>query len=267
MDREAAFRKLAEYWELIGKAQKLPMLSRERRDTLKAVNALLSEVNGILSRLAPDLPLIRAQSLNEHLNSWPLLHRALDIINGWRHLSDHQWTGGGPALPMQLLDPVIREVALPLWEAGKYRQAVNDAATNLNNFAQGRLGRYDISDKALMEQAFSDSEPEKGKSRLRCPGNSASETVRAQQAGARAFATGTFQAIRNPAHHLPGDWNPVTAFHHLVALSQVAHYFGDWEIRQYVAPPPEYSSINAALEQYMKTQAQTRRELTPPTKQ
>jgi hypothetical protein len=41
--------------ELIGKAQKLPMPSRERRDTLWAVNALLPEVNGILSRLAADL--------------------------------------------------------------------------------------------------------------------------------------------------------------------------------------------------------------------
>jgi Protein of unknown function (Hypoth_ymh) len=264
MDREAAFRKLTEHWESVGKAEKLPMLSKERRDAMKVVNARRSEVNTILSRLAPDLPLIHAKSLGEHLTSWPRLRRALDLFNGWRHMSDHQWTGGGPALPMTLLDPVIREVALPLWEAGKYRQAVSDAATNLNNFAQNRLVRHDISDKALMEQAFNDSEPEKGKSRLRCPGNSASETVKAQQAGARAFATGTFLAIRNPAHHMTGDWNPVTAFHHLVALSQVAHYFRDWEIERYIPPMPEPTEFNAVLGLYYKEQ-QKRKALAPPT--
>ena len=113
---------------------------------------------------------------------------------------------------------MISEVALPLWEANKFRQAVNDAATNLNLFAQRRLGRYDISDKDLMGQAFSDKEPDKGKARLRCPGSLASEP--SDPAGGRpSFAIGTFQAIRNPAHHLSGGWNPVDAFHHLAALS------------------------------------------------
>jgi hypothetical protein len=50
---------------------------------------------------------------------------------------------------MSALDPVVSEAALPLWLAGKYRQAVNDAATSLNSFAQARIGRHDISDKDL----------------------------------------------------------------------------------------------------------------------
>lgn len=90
-----------------------------------------------------------------------------------------------------------------------------------------------------MGQAFGDKEPEEGKARLRYPGNPASETVKSQQEGARAFAVGTFQAIRNPAHHLTGDWNPSTAFHHLVALSQVAHWFRDWDVVRYVPPLPD----------------------------
>ena len=99
-----------------------------------------------------------------------------------------------------------------------------------------------------MGQAFSDKDPEPGKSRLRCPVSPASETVKSQQEGARAFAIGTFQAVRNPASHLTGDWNPVTAFHHLAALSQVAHYFRDWDVVRYVPPPPDYSAIIAAAQ-------------------
>jgi hypothetical protein len=106
-----------------------------------------------------------------------------------------------------------------------------------------------------MAQAFSHKEPEKGKARLRCPGNPESETVRSQQEGARAFSTGTFQAIRNPAHHLTGDWNPTLAFHHRAALSLVAHWFRNWDVSRYVPPQPDYSTANAAIAQYLTTQA------------
>jgi Protein of unknown function (Hypoth_ymh) len=139
-----------------------------------------------------------------------------------------------------MLDRVVAEAALPLWKAGKYRQAVNDAATSLNQFAQQQLGRRDLSDKKLMEEAFSDKPPVPGKARLRCYRlGRPMESVHSQQGGARSFCSGTFQAIRNPAHHLSGDGNPVTAFHHLVALSQVAHYFRNWKIETHTVPPPE----------------------------
>jgi hypothetical protein len=46
-----------------------------------------------------------------------------------------------------------------------------------------------------------------------------------------------------PAHHLPGDRNPITGFHHLVMLSQIAHRFRDWDVVRYVPPPPDFSTI------------------------
>lgn len=247
MNRDAAVDQLGEYLKLVNRARELPVLTKDRRAALKAANEHLPTVNYILSNLAPDIPLIGATSVADHAAALPRLQRAVGLLSGWGEMAVHQWPGGGPAFPLKLLDPVISEVALPLWEANKFRQAVNDAATNLNLFAQRRLGRYDISDKDLMGQAFSDKEPDKGKARLRCPGSLASETVRSQQEGARAFAIGTFQAIRNPAHHLSGGWNPVDAFHHLAALSQVAHYFRHWNIKRYVPPPPDFKELNAAL--------------------
>jgi hypothetical protein len=197
MDREAVFRYVTDYSAQVNKAQRLPLFSKERRAAVKAANERLAGVNWILRELAPDLPLIRADGLGDHVAAWPQIGRALGLINNWREMDAYQ-EANGPGLPLKLLDPVVSAVALPLWEAGKLRQAVSDAATSLNRFAQDRIGRHDISDKDLMGQVFSDKEPKEGKARLRCPGNPKSEAVRSRQEGARAFAIGTFQAIRNP---------------------------------------------------------------------
>lgn len=247
MDREAAFRCLTDYWTLVNRARQLPTLSKDRRAAVKAANEQLLVVNRVLREIAPDLPQITANGLWDHVNALPRISRALDLIKKWQAMETSEQAIGVPALPLSLLDPVISTVAAPLWKAGKYRQAVSDAATNLNSFAQEVIGRHDISDKDLMAQALSDKDPEVGKARLRCPGNQESETVRSQQEGARAFAIGTFQASRNPAHHLPGDWNPVTAFHHLTALSQIAHWFRHWTVVRVYTPDPTAIAFSQAM--------------------
>ena len=265
MNREEAFQQVTEYWTLVKKGEKQPPLSGDRRAVMRDVNRRLPTVNKILHGLAPDLQPIRASRVSEHLAAWPLVERVLRVFGSWEVMNSSQQLAGQPVLPMSALDPVISEAALPLWLAGKYRQAVNDAATSLNSFVQARIGRHDISDKDLMAQAFSDKGPEAGKSRLRCPGNPESETVRSQQEGARAFSIGTFQAIRNPAHHVTGDWNPVLAFHHLTALSQVAYWFRNWDIAHYIPPLPDYGT-GTPLAEYLRTQAQAQRPVTPPTR-
>jgi hypothetical protein len=64
-------------------------------------------------------------------------------------------------------------------------------------------------------EAFSTAPPQPGKPRLRCPGDQADDTVRSQQTGALNYAKACFMAMRNPAHHQKGDWDPLTAFHHV----------------------------------------------------
>lgn len=263
MNREEAFGLVAGYWALVKKGEKQPPLSGDRRAVMKDVNRMLPAVNSVLHDLAPDLRPIRASRVSEHLAAWPLVERALTILGSWEAMTASQQLSGQPVLPMSALDPVVSEAALPLWLAGKYRQAVNDAATSLNSFVQARLGRHDISDKDLMAQAFSDKGPEPGKSRLRCPGNPENETVRSQQEGARAFSIGVFQAIRNPSHHVTGDWNPALAFHHLVALSQVAYWFRNWDIARYVPPLPDYNAGSGLVAEYLKAQAQAQQPATP----
>jgi hypothetical protein len=247
MNREETYRQITEYWELANASKAMPWLSSERRAAVKLLNdEHLPRVNRIFKLLAPDLRLISASTVSQHLAAKSTVDRALAILKSWEAMASWQQMVGEPVLSMSMLDPVIGNVALPHWAAGKYRQAVNDAATHLNTFVQSRIGRDDISDKDLMAQAFSDKPPEEGKARLRCPGNPANETVRSQQEGARSFSIGTFQAIRNPAHHLTGDWNPHLAFHHLVALSQVAYWFRHWNVDRYYPPPPDLNMLIAA---------------------
>lgn len=218
---------------------------------LAELNQKLVKVNLILHELAPDLPLISARSIAQHGETWPKIGRALEIINVSRELDKHRWTGGGPAFPFSLLDPVIGEVAIPLWEANKFRQAVSDAATSLNSFAQERLGRHDICDSQLMNEAFSADPPKSGRPRLRCPGSHRLMTVKDQQNGARLLASGAFLAIRNPAHHMTGDWNPATASHYLTILSQIAHYFRCWNVEVYQSPPPDLNAMMAVYQAQM----------------
>jgi hypothetical protein len=248
MDHDVALRLLNDYCALIAKAQKLPALSKDRRVTMKTLNERLVWVNQVLCTIAPDVKPISAHWLGEHVSALPGVHQALALAGGWRLMDSHEWTGGGPALPISALDPMVTNAAALLFEAGKYRQAVADAATSVNQFTQNRLGRHDISDKDLMGQAFSDKPPEPGKPRLRCPGDHRSLAIRSMQQGALLMSQGCFQAIRNPAHHLTGDWNPVTALEHLAVLSVVARWVRYWDIVTYVPPPPDYSAISAALQ-------------------
>jgi hypothetical protein len=253
MDPKVVSRFLADYWTLVAQAQQHPVLSKERRDTMKALNTRLMRVNEILRTLAPDLALINARSLAQHAAAAPRVHRILEIFDGWLVMADHERLEGGPALPLAVLDPMVFASTAPLWAAGKYRQAVGDAATSVNHFTQNRLDRHDISDSDLMAQAFTDKPPEPGKPRLRCPGDQDSMTVQSMQRGAMFMSMGVFQAIRNPAVHMTGDWNPVTAAEHLTALSVVARWVRHWNVVIHIPPPPDYKALSIAIEQTTKS--------------
>jgi uncharacterized protein (TIGR02391 family) len=175
-------------------------------------------------------------TLTFHRQSLVAIDRALALLIARRTMAQVATQLGHPALPMGMLHPVVCSVARSLWDQGNYRHAVADAATNVSNFTQRKLRRYDISDRELMAQAFSDKEPEKGKARLRCPGKRDSETVRSLQEGAKLFAMGTFQAVRNPVHHSIGDGEPAAAFEDLVALSKVARWVDAWNVDEYFEP-------------------------------
>lgn len=234
MDYNEAISVLNEHKRLIAECGQTPWLTKDRKAAVDRLNEHSPEVNAVLGYLK--LAGIGGTTLSWHRQSLGTINRGQILLTAGRTMAQVSAQLGHPALPMCVLRPVVHSVARPLWDKGNYRHAVADAATNVSNFTQRRLGRYDISDRELMAQAFSDKEPEYGKARLRCPGKRNSETVRSLQEGAKLFAMGTFQAIRNPVHHSIGNGEPIAAFEDLVALSKVAQWVEDWYVDKYCEP-------------------------------
>jgi hypothetical protein len=86
------------------------------------------------------------------------------------------------------------------WNTGHYHQAVMQAAIRLNAETQAKLGRIDLSETALFNDAFSLNDPKLDAVRLRLTPDDGSRTYESLHRGARAFA-----AIRNPGMHTPSD--------------------------------------------------------------
>ena len=204
-------------------------------EAMEVANRMLPKVNALVRTLLPDTKPISGSSLLEHEAGVGRVLRAEDVLGDWDEMvdDDGQVQFG---VPLNALDVVVLEAARHDWDHEKWRQAVANAAAKLVKYTQDRLDRHDLSDSELMSEAFSENEPQSGRPRLRCPGNPESETVRSMQKGAKLFAMGAFQAIRNPAVHWTGNGNPASAGEQLAALSVVARWVRYWDVVKYTPP-------------------------------
>jgi hypothetical protein len=243
MDYDNAISVLNEHKRLIYECGQTQWLTKDRKTAMEKLNEHGRAVNGILQSLG--FGVIGGSTLTWHRDSVGKIDRALNVLESNRMMVEANTRVGQPALPMSVLHPLIYQAAYVLWNNGSYRHAVADAATSLSNFTQNRLRRHDVSDKDLMAQVFSEKPSEKGEARLRAPGKRDSETTRSLQQGAKLFAMGAFQAIRNPAHHTTGNGDPVAAFESLAALSKVARWVSEWRIDEYFEPI-DLTQISAA---------------------
>ncbi|MFC6715060.1 TIGR02391 family protein [Branchiibius cervicis] len=127
---------------------------------------------------------------------------------------------GAPEMDAGKLHPWAWESASALWRTGHYHQAVMQTAIRVNAETQAKLGRRDISEVDLFNQAFSRDDPKPGAPRLRLQPDDGGDTYKNRHRGARAFADGLYSAIRNPGMH-------ELAAHHgeeQVALEQLAAF-------------------------------------------
>lgn len=108
-----------------------------------------------------------------------------------------------------------------LWNSGHFHQAVMHAALRINSETQAKLGRVDVSERKLFNEAFSLDDPKEGAPRLRLMGDDGSDTYKNRHLGARAFADGLYAAIRNPGMHQP---SPVDGGEEQLALEQLAAF-------------------------------------------
>jgi hypothetical protein len=118
----------------------------------------------------------------------------------------------------------IWDGAQSLWQSGHFAEAVEAAARKLNAETQNKVGRRDISETNLFNQAFSDDPPFAGKSRLRLTSGDDGKTAKSDRRGIRAFAEGCFAAIRNPVAHDQTELSEIAALEQLAALSILARW-------------------------------------------
>jgi uncharacterized protein (TIGR02391 family) len=108
-----------------------------------------------------------------------------------------------PDMDASNLHPWAWENGTSYWNTGHYHQAVMQAAIRINAETQAKLGRMDVSEVDLFNQAFSLDAPKPEAPRLRLAKDDGSKTYENLHRGARAFADGLYTAIRNPGMHKP----------------------------------------------------------------
>lgn len=133
-----------------------------------------------------------------------------------------------PELSAANLHPWIWSGASSLWNSGHYREAVEGAIRKLNAETQNKLGRRDVSEADLFNQAFSEQSAAAKSPRLHRMPDDGSKTFKSVQRGARMFAEGVFAGIRNPlAHEVDQEMPEQRALEYLAALSVLARWVDD----------------------------------------
>lgn len=186
-------------------------------------------VKEILKRLDPELATFNIDAIGGDKDARDAADRGLGIL-AERDEWAKKLAPDAPALPADQFHPWAWQAAQTLWDSGHYRLAVQAAATAINAHTQTKLGRRDVADDTLMQEAFSPNPSQPGKPRLRSPGDPSDPTVQSRQRGALQYALGCFFAIRNPATHGQGEWDQQIALERLAALSVLARWIDDWRL-------------------------------------
>lgn len=127
--------------------------------------------------------------------------------------------------PVMLADDLHRcvwDAARELWQKQHYREAVQTAATAVNEYLQDKFGRRDLSGSELVNEAFRRAVRNPPAPCLRLPGDSSDETVRSRQEGAMFLARACVSLIRNPASHTHEKWGVQESLEMLATLSMFA---------------------------------------------
>src|ERR1700735_841551 len=139
----------------------------------------------------------RARSPDRWRDHRQVAQRALAQLERGQEIRDNLGDAA-PDLSAARMHPWAWDGARSLWASGHFREAVSAAAVKINAETQNKLGRRDLSEAKLFQEAFSLRPAEVGKPRLRLMPDDSSDTFRSLHEGASAFASGCYKAIRNP---------------------------------------------------------------------
>ena len=121
--------------------------------------------------------------------------------------------GGGSGSCPGFLHPWVWDATRKLWESRHPRPAVRAVATAIDKRLQDKLGRHDLADDKLLQEAFSDKPAQPGKPRLRIPGepttrrSPACSEVHRSSALAASGLSATRPPARQPTGHRRKRWS------------------------------------------------------------
>lgn len=197
-------------------ADKIPMLLPTAREIVKHLDpALADEI-----RQPRELVEVRA------------MHRANQQALGILRDQDELRVNLAPDAPSLIADqfhPRIWAAASALWDTGKYRVAVGQAAVALSAYIASKANS-NLTERELVNEVFAPSDPLEGKTRLHIPGDKATRSWRSRQDGLHHLAQGAFAGIRNIATHGEDEWPEQVALEQLAVLSVVARWTDETEL-------------------------------------
>jgi hypothetical protein len=123
--------------------------------------------------------------------------------------------------------------ASPQWQTEHRHDAVLASAKAVNSLLQKKLGRRDLSEVKLVQEAFSEKDPAPGKPRLRFTAFEDDQTRESMREGAMSIGVGCFKAIRHPLGHRPDEeieLGEQDALERLAALSLFARWVDEAEL-------------------------------------
>lgn len=138
-----------------------------------------------------------------------------------------------PQLSAGQLHHLVWRAASARWSTGHRHEAVLSGAKAVNSMLQTKLGRRDLSEGKLIQEALSKDDALPGKPRLRFSTIEDEQTRESMRHGVMNFGAGCFHAIRNPVGHLPNEENELSeqeALERLAALSLLARWIDEAEI-------------------------------------
>ena len=156
-------------------------------------------VQEVLKRLDPEL----ARQVTEPDFTSGTFDSLRAVQHGLGILRDRdEWTANlAPDAPSLIADQFHLNVwaaAATLWDTGKYRVAVGQAAVSLSAHI-AKKAASPLSERELVAQVFSPGEPGPNQLRLHFAGDKSSKTWRSCQEGLHLLAQGAFAGIRNVA--------------------------------------------------------------------
>lgn len=200
------------------------------RDLNSRINAAIPTVKEIIKHLDPGL--VEDITPPLHLSGTSRARRSVEQALGILGDQDEWKTKLAPDAPSLVADRFhsnVWQAASAIWDTGQYRVAVQQAAVSLSAHIAAKAGSS-MTERGLVQQVFSPSDPGRGQVRLHVPGDKTNTTWKSRQEGLHLLAQGAFAGIRNVATHTSDEWAEQVALEHLAVLSVVARWTDESEL-------------------------------------